>query len=603
MMRALRSSTKTIMIIVAAAFVIGFIFLQLGVNITGSSGPTLTALGSVNGVEITYNMFNETRSRLLMQIRQSKGSISDEDYVTIEEEVWDEIVYQILLEQEINRMGIIVTDDEILEEMKSNPPEFLITNEAFLTYGQFDQAKYLQALYSPQNDVFVLELENWYRSVLPIQKLQDYLLSTIHVTEAQVRDEYKMRFEKAKVEYLIFDPAKLINDDLVEVTEEEISSYYQNNRSDYQTDKEVVLDYAEFPILPNAEDTLIVIEVLDEVKVLLSDGTSFEEVAIDYSQDPASAEKGGDLGWVPRGRLIGPVEEAAFSLEKGELSEAVWSQFGVHIIKLEDRRTSDIGEEVWIRHILIKLEPSYLTVGEINDHVTEIRDSLASTEDFYALADSMGLEIKVTEPLSRGAHVRELGPSTIPSSFASSHSIGDISNVSRVGEKFLFFRVKEINPEGFKDLETVKDRIEKKLRDGKKMAEVRKIAELAIEPIRETGDLQAVAENFNAEYKETPEFTRRHVLSGIGRLNEFTGYAFGLAKGEVSDIIELDFGLYLLRVLDRVEIDESKYEESKEKVKSEMEANLMNNTMRIWYQALEKEADIEDNRELFFQQS
>jgi len=603
MMRALRNSTKTIMIIVAAAFVIGFIFLQLGVNVGGKSSPKLTALGSVNGVEITYNMFNETRSRLLMQIRQSKGSISDEDYVKVEEDVWDEIIYQMLLEQEITRMGIKVTDEEVLEEMKSNPPEFLKANEAFLTDGQFDQAKYLQALYSPQNDVFVLELEKWYRSVLPIQKLQDYLFSTIRVTDSQIRMEYRSRNEKVRVGYLTFNPSKLIQDDVIKISDEEISGYYQNNKNDYKVDKQAVLEYVQFPVLPNSEDTLSAMAVIDEIKVLIADGTPFEEIAVDYSQDPGSAEKGGDLGWVPRGRMVKPVEDAAFALEKGKISGVVQSQFGFHIIKLEDRRTSDVGEEVWIRHILIKLEASYLTTGEINDRATEIRDDLARAEDFYGLADSLGLEIKVTDPFSRGGYVREIGPTSVPASFAFTHSVGDISNVFRLGETFLFCRVKEVIPKGFKDIEHVRDQIEQKLRNDKKMAEAKKIAEKAADRVRETGDLQSIAEEFGVEYLETPEFTRRNVMPVIGRYNAFTGTAFGLETGEISGLIELPQNLYILKVLDKVEIDESSFEEARVQLKKEMENYQINSTMGTWYEALKKEAKIEDNRDLFFQQS
>ena len=603
MMRALRRSTKTIMIVVAAAFVIGFIFLQLGVNVGGQSGPQLTALGSVNGVEISYNMFNDTRSRMLMQIRQSKGSISDEDYLSVEEEVWDEIVRQILLDQEIFRMGINVTDDEVLEEMKSNPPDFLKANEAFQTEGQFDQAKYLQALYSPQNDVFVLELETWYRSILPIQKLQDYLLSTIHVTDSQARNEFKTRNEKVKVEYLKFNPAILIDSELIEVTEDELSSYYTEHRSEYQTDKQIILDYVHFPILPNDEDTLIVMEIVDEIKVLLADGTPFEEIARDYSQDPGSVEKGGDLGWVPRGRMVKPVEDEAFSLKKGEVSDVVWSQFGMQIIKLEDRRIADSGEEVLLKHILIKLEPSYLTVGEINDNTTMIRDDLSAAEDFNVLADSLGLEISTTQPFSRGVHVRELGPSFVPASFAFSHSVGDISDVLRIGDQFLFCRVKEVIPEGFKNLEQVRDKIEEKITHEKKMAETRKSAERALERVKDTGDLHSAAEEFGVEYRESPEFTKRHVVPGIGRSNEFTGVAFGLDKGEVSDLIELPYAFYILKVLDRVEIDEAVLEETRDQLKEEMTRYLKNSTMGTWYEALKADAEIEDNRELFFQQS
>jgi peptidyl-prolyl cis-trans isomerase D len=605
MMQALRRSTKTIMIVVAAAFVIGFIFLQLGVNVTGRSGtPVISALGSVNGVEINLSMYNEMRSQLLMQTRQSKGSITDEDYLRVEEDVWDEIIYQILLQQEIERMDIKVTDDEILEEMKNNPPDFLRTNEAFLTEGEFDQTKYLQALYSPQNEMFVIELENWFRNVLPIQKLQNYLFSTIHITDKQLRDEFKVRNEKVKVEYLSFKPDVIVTKDAVEVSDEEIESYYRDNRSEYKTEKKVILEYVEFPILPNKEDSLETNEVIEEIKVLLADGTPFEEVASAYSQDPLSAEKGGDLGWMTRGRMVKPVEDAAFSLKKGEISDPVASQFGFHIIKLEDKKkTEERGEEVRARHILVRLEPSYITIGDISDRANEIRDKLADSADFYAVADSLVIDIKTTNPVSRGEHVPEIGPTRIPAVFAFTQSVGDISNVLKIGERYLFCRVKQILPEGYKQLEDVRGDIEQKILSRKMMEESMIIAERALERIIETGDLEFVAGEFGVEYAVSDEIARRTIVQGVGRYTEFTGTAFGLTVGEISSVIELPDALYILKVLEKIGVEEEAFEQAKEGLRLERENFQRNTAMSNWYEALKEAAEIEDNRELFFQQS
>lgn len=604
MMRALRRNTKTIMIIVAAAFVIGFIFLQLGVNVTGSGAPKVTTLGSVNDVEIDYQTYTDTRTQLLMQIRQSKGTISDEDYMRVEEQVWDEIVYQILLQQEIDKLGITVTDDEILEEMKNNPPDFLKTNEAFLTDGRFDQTKYLQALYSPQNEGFVLELEAYYRAIIPIQKLQDYLASTIQLTDDEIRTEYRFRNEKVRAAYLLFSPEMIPGEDIPEITDGEISEYYRKNKESYKTEKKVVLEYITFPVLPNREDTLEAKTALEEVQQYLSEGMSFEELAMTYSQDPGSAEKGGDLGWVRKGRMVPPVEEAAFALEKGEVSEPVLSQFGYHLIKLEDRRKSEqFGEEVWIRHILIKLEPSYLTVSDISDSAGIIQERCAEAGDIYGVADSLGLDIKTSNPLSRGEYLPEFGSTGIPSRFAFSHSVGSISDVMKFGDVYAFFKVKSVIPAGYKDIEAVRDEIREKLTAERKMERVRDLARRALERCHETDGLQAAADEFGVERRETAEITRRSIVEGIGRYSTFTGVAFGLPEGAISDLIELPSGVAILRVLEKTEAGEEGFESSKEQIRKEMLTFRQNTVMNRWYEAVKNEADIVDNRELFFQQT
>ncbi len=593
------------MIVVAAAFVIGFIFLQLGVNVTGSGGgQAVTTLGSVNDVKIDYQIYNDTRTQLLMQIRQSKGTINDEDYMRVEEQVWDEIVYQILLEQEIDRLGIRVTDEEVLEEMKNNPPEFLRTNEAFLTDGQFDQTKYLQALYSPQNENFVLELEAYYRAVLPIQKLQDYLASTIHLTDHEIRTEFRNRNEKVRAAYLAFTPAMIPEDEVPVVTDEEIRSYYRSNKQDYRTEKQVVLEYITFPVVPIREDTLEAKTAIEEVQKLLSEGMSFEELATTYSQDPGSAEKGGDLGWVRKGRMVEPVEEAAYALETGGVSEPVLSQFGYHLIKLEDRRESEqFGEEVWIRHILIKLEPSYITVSDISDSANVVREACVDAGDIYQVTDSLGLDIQTSDPLSRGQYMPAFGSTSIPARFAFTHSIGDISDVMKFGDVYTFFKVKSVIPAGFKDIEAVREEIRSILTEQEKVDRVRELAGRAMDRCRETGDLQAAADEFGVERKETGLVTRRSVVEGVGRYSRFTGVAFGLPVGEISDLVETDSGIYILKVLEKAVPPEEEFETAKEQIRQEMLTFRQNTVMNRWYEAVRVEADIVDNRELFFQQA
>jgi parvulin-like peptidyl-prolyl isomerase len=96
----------------------------------------------------------------------------------------------------------------------------------------------------------------------------------------------------------------------------------------------------------------------EEVLAKLRAGGDFAALAKEHSGDPSNKDNGGDLGWFGRGMMVKPFEDAAFALKPGELSGVVETQFGYHIIKLEERRTQDSpngqpAEQVRARHILI----------------------------------------------------------------------------------------------------------------------------------------------------------------------------------------------------------------------------------------------------------
>jgi hypothetical protein len=87
-------------------------------------------------------------------------------------------------------------------------------------------------------------------------------------------------------------------------------------------------------------------------------GEDFAKLADEFTEDPSGKDKGGDLGWFGRGMMVKPFEDAAFALKPGEVSSVVVSQFGFHIVKLDERRTQDAGEEIHARHILVAYQRS-----------------------------------------------------------------------------------------------------------------------------------------------------------------------------------------------------------------------------------------------------
>jgi peptidyl-prolyl cis-trans isomerase D len=251
---------------------------------------------------------------------------------------------------------------------------------------------------APENAAHLLAIQNQTRDFRVLTLDGSSVQDKVDVTEADVQayyDENRDQFrqpEQVDAAYITLSQGALAES--IEVSEDEVRAYYEERAEEYAREERRAAH-----ILVEAGDEGQA--TLATIQQRLEDGESFAVLAEEYSVDTVSAQEGGDLGFAGRGVYDEAFEDALFGLEEGEVSGPVETSFGLHLIKLEEVRRSDVPAFDELREDL-RLE---LARTKASERFAEVRSQLAdaayAADDLASPAEELGLEIRVVEGVSR----------------------------------------------------------------------------------------------------------------------------------------------------------------------------------------------------------
>lgn len=169
----------------------------------------------------------------------------------------------------------------------------------------------------------------------------------------------------------------------INVSRREIENFYKTYKDSLPAlETTVDISHILMSVKPAEEAQIAAYNKAEQILEQIKNGADFSELASKYSEDPASAKRGGDLGLISRGDFVTEFESAAFKLKDGEISDIVQTQFGYHIIKMMERR----GEKIRTKHILIRVAPTEADEARTIEKLREIRQRILDGEDFAELA-------------------------------------------------------------------------------------------------------------------------------------------------------------------------------------------------------------------------
>src|SRR5690242_13956998 len=326
MMRAMREITKPVFWVVAITFIGWMAYGQVQDLLAGGKDVVL----KVNGEVVRAQPFQLQYQAALEQYRRQQGGgrLSREDEQQIQNQVADQFIHNILLERAYRRLGITVSDEEIIRAARSGPPpqilQQVLQEATFQTNGQFDITKWQRYL-SSAGPEFTSQIEQLYRDYLPQRKLQEYLTADVYVSDAKLWRIWRDQHEAVTVAVLAVRPED-VPDSLAPVSDAELQQYYETHRDDFKRPAAAWLSYIALPRIPDALDSAAALARARTLRAELARGkTKFEDVAKKESADSGTGPRGGDLGWIKRNqpgfdpRFVAAVR----SLPVGVLSQPV----------------------------------------------------------------------------------------------------------------------------------------------------------------------------------------------------------------------------------------------------------------------------------------
>ena len=492
---------------------------------------------------ISHAEYDTAYNNMVEGVRKQFGGALPDDLMralNLREQALQSLIQQYLVLRGAKDLGLTATNDEVRRKILEIP--------AFQTEGKFDAKRYEGMLRQMRMtpDVFEQEMSE----DITTRKVQSFIKGRAVVTEDEILTGYHLNRDRIKVAYVALDPGSFENgvtvaepdlqafyqknqgrymepekreiayvllskEDLekeIRPSEDEINRFYEDNVARFNREKQVRAQHILLRVKPDAPQADVekiraqAVKILDEARK----GKDFADLAKKYSQDEATAKKGGELGFFPSKQMDPGFSAAAFALQPDEISDIVRTPYGFHIIKSEEiteARTAPIGE---VRAEIVKDIKSQGAQDMAFKQARNLRDLAYARKDIDKAA--LEMKMKVSDPvwitMSQDQPDSGLFPAPIKTKLFELGQ-GDVSDMLELPKGFAVAQVKSIKrpqPIPFEDL---KDKVTRDFRADQARGLAQKMAAEILAQAREKGSLADVAKARNINLKQSEFFSRQ----------------------------------------------------------------------------------------------
>jgi peptidyl-prolyl cis-trans isomerase D len=592
LMTQIRNNLSKAFAAFAAVFIV-YIVLDWGMDLTGRKGMRgkEEVLGEVNGKVIEYKVFSEALRRTLEQQKKQAGTdLDDETERQARSQVWSSMVDEILIEKELDRLGITVTDQELVDWVQGpNPPDFLV-NQFKDSTGTFRRDAYYAAMRDPQNRQAWVQVEEVLRQQRKREKLQSLLLSTVLATEPEIRQRFLDRTESLDAEFALFDVNRVVPDSAVTVTDQDLKDYYNTHQEDFKVKAGRKLKYVVFVQSPSESDSAAVLNDLTRLREQIRSGLDFMDLAKSYSDNPVTQ------AFFKHGEMSRIKDNAVFAAKKGDVVGPIADADGYHLIKILDEKE---GTTQYVRasHILFNLVSGADSVNVIAKAKNIAREAKTGA-NFAELARKNSQEYGADKSggdlgwAAKGTWVKPFEDAVFRA------RVGDIVGPVRTPFGWHIIKV------------TGRDKREVKIADLiMRIKASNKTIDDAFNRAQDFGILskdegfEKQAEFTHSQVLETPMFAKGSYVPGIGMNDAVMNFAFASKLGAISDPTTISNGVAIFKVTEMREDGIRAFDDAKASIRNpvlrEKKLAVIKDQAEKFYASLNPAVDLVDAAKQF----
>ncbi|MDB4904116.1 MAG: peptidylprolyl isomerase [Mucilaginibacter sp.] len=686
------------------AFFIGFALLAFIIGEVVRSGGSFfrddrNLLGEVGGEKIAYDDYIKRVDQSSAQFKQQSGqnNLSPQIINYVQENTWNQMVSQKVLQKEIDKLGLVVGEDEKKSMIQgSNPSPQIMQTFADPKTGQLDRNRLntfltnLQA--SKADDPLRTQWLDFVEQIIDAKLSEKYIslvTNGLYVNSLEAKDDYEAKNKLANFKYTLLEYAS-VPDNKITVTDNDYQSYYDEHKAEFKNAQELrTFDYVSINAAPSKDDSIAIkkqadklavdfkastndslfvqinaetkapltyqhkgkhepkidsimfsapngfiygpylsngsykiaklvdahfepdsvkakhilidaqiigvdkaVAKADSIKKLIEGGKSFADLANMYSIDKNSAVKGGDLGTFGRGAMIPVFEDAVFSGKKGDL-KVVTSQYGVHLIQIEDQKGSSKVAKVAIVDVPLKASSNTQTIAYSK---AQAFLGTLTKDNFDEQAKKAGLTKKTATDVN-GVAVSVPGIENARDivKWAFNAAVGDFSDKVYIsGDQYIVAHLVQIKPKGILPLDVVKKQIEPMVKNtvkGKLLTDKFNTA------LNGTSSIDQVAQKAGSKVNPIQNIVFANpVIPGSSAEYKVIGTIFGSQPNKISKPVDGQQGVYVF-VVDSF-INPAPLTNAVREKQQIGQALLQRADMQI-FEALKDKANVKDYRSKF----